>query len=164
MSVKGAIMKRTYTAIVLLACVLLAASCSRDRVSTSFGGVFEKLKRARSFSEARECYTGGTIDAIDRAVSDGVIGEKERLRILPLFNEKTAWDELSRRVDGSRGSIRIRYTGHPVENMIGSEMDFRLQKEGGSWKIDLEDEIRQALKGREQGSAAEYIQRIKRKY
>jgi len=157
-------MKRTPSIILPLVFILIAAGCSRDRVSTSFGGVFEKLKKARGFSEARECYTGGTIDAIDRAVSDGVIADTERLRILPLFNEKTAWDELSRKVDGSRGSIRIRYTGHPVENMIGSEIDFRLQKEGGSWKIDLEDEIRQALKGRAQGSAAEYIRRIKRKY
>ncbi len=157
-------MKRTSSAIILLACILLAAGCSRDRVSTSFGGVFEKLKKARDFSEAKQCYTGGTIDAIDEAVSDGVIGEKDRLRILPLFNEKTTWDELSRKNDGSRGSIRIRYTGHPIENMIGFEMDFKLQKDGGSWKIDLEDEISQALRGREKGNAADYIQKIKRKY
>ncbi|HOT45269.1 MAG TPA: hypothetical protein PLM53_09980 [Spirochaetota bacterium] len=157
-------MKRISSIILLLAFTLTAAGCSRGNVSTSFGGIFEKLKKARDFSEAKQCYTDGTIDAIESAVSGGVIGEKERLRILPLFNEKTTWDELSRKVDGSRGSIRIRYTGHPVENMIGSEMDFRLRKEGGSWKVDLEDEIRQALKGRERGSAAEYIQRIKRKY
>jgi hypothetical protein len=157
-------MNKLLSAIVLLACVLLAAACSREKVSTSFGGVFEKLKHARDFSEAKHYYTGGTIDAVDRAVGDGVIGEKERLRILPLFNEKTTWDELSRKNDGSHGSIRIRYTGHPVENMIGFEMDFKLRKEGGSWKIDLEDEIRQALRGREQGSATDYIQRIKKKY
>ncbi len=157
-------MKRATSVIVLLACILAAGACSRDKVSTSFGGVFEKLRKARDFREASQCYTGGTIDAVDQAVSDGVIGEKERIRILPLFNEKTTWDELSRKNEGSRGSIRIRYTGHPVENMIGCEMDFKLRKEGGSWKIDLEDEIRKALRGREQGSAAEYIQRIRRKY
>ncbi len=157
-------MKKVSSVILLLACIIAAAACSRGKVSTSFGGVFEKLKKAHGFSEAKQCYTGGTIDAIDGAVSDGVIGEKDRLRVLPLFNEKTTWDELSRKTDGSRGSIRIRYTGHPVENMIGSEMDFRLKKEDGSWKIDLEDEIHQALRGREQGSAADYIRRIKRKY
>ena len=98
-------------AIALLACVIAAAGCSRDRASASFGGVFEKLRKARDFSEAKHYYTGGTIDAIDRAVSDGVIAEKDRLRILPLFNEKTEWDELSRKIDGARGTIRIRYTG-----------------------------------------------------
>ncbi|MBP7738088.1 MAG: hypothetical protein KA369_19080 [Spirochaetes bacterium] len=157
-------MRRALFLIAMTALTLAGVSCSRGKVSTSFGGVFEKLKQARDFSEAKPYYTDGTVDAIDEAVKGGVISEKERLRILPLFNEKTAWDELSRKNDGSRGSIRIRYTGHPVENMIGFEMDFNLLKEGGSWKIDLEDEIRQALRGREKGSAAEYIQRIKRKY
>ncbi len=160
----GNTMKRALVLIALSALVLAANSCSRDKVSTSFGGVFDKLRNARDFSEAKPYYTEGTIDAIGEAVRDGVIAEKERLRILPLFNEKTAWDELSRTNDGSRGSIRIRYTGHPVENMIGFEMNFKLRKESGSWKIDLEDEIRQAMRGREKGSAAEYIQRIKRKY
>ncbi len=164
MRASGNTMKRALLFIALPALVLAGASCSRDKVSTSFGGVFEKLKKAHDFSEAKPYYTDGTIDAIEEAVRDGVIADKERLRILPLFNEKTAWDELSRTNDGSRGSIRIRYTGHPVENMIGFEMNFMLRKEGDSWKIDLEDEIRHALRGREKGSAVEYIQRIKRKY
>ena len=62
-------MKRTPSIILPLVFILIAAGCSRDRVSTSFGGVFEKLKKARGFSEARECYTGGTIDAVFRVAN-----------------------------------------------------------------------------------------------
>ncbi len=157
-------MKKLFLSLPLLALVITAAGCSRDRAPASFDGVFEKLIAARNFGEAKGFYTGGTIDAINDAVSDGVIAEKDRLRILPLFNEKTRWEEVSRKSDGSKGEIRLRYTEHPVENMTGQEMVFRMKKEGSSWKIDLEDDIRQALKGREKGSAVDYIKRITRKY
>lgn len=157
-------MKKHICTLALIAGLLAAGGCSRDRAPSSFDGVFEKLIGARNFSEAKRCYTDGTIDAIDDAVREGVIDDSGRLRILPLFNEKTRWEEVSRKADDSRGEIRLRYTEHPVENMIGQEFDFRLKREGGSWKIDLEDEIRQALRGREKGSAAEYIRRISRKY
>jgi hypothetical protein len=143
---------------------LPAAGCSRGRGSSSFDGIFEKLRKARTFDEARGLYTPGTIDALESAVREGVVTEKEKSRLLPLFNDKTAWEEVSKKSDGAAGTIRIRYTGHPVENMIGSEMEFRVRKEGGSWKIDLEDEIRQALRGRARGSTDEYIQRIKKGY
>lgn len=157
-------MRKIFFTMALIAGLVAAGGCSRDRAPASFDGVFEKLLSARNFGEAKRYYTRGTIGALDDAVSDGVIAEKDRLRILPLFNEKTRWEEVSRKSDGSRGEIRLRYSEHPVENMIGQEMGFRLIKEGGSWRIDLEDEIRQALRGREQGSAADYIRRIKKGY
>jgi hypothetical protein len=157
-------MKKKYCAMILLAGLLAAGGCSRDKGASSFDGIFDKLCHARNYSEAKRYYTGGTIDAIDSAVREGVITEKEKLRILPLFNEKTKWEEVFKKVEGSRGVVRLRYTEHPVENMIGFETDFRVLKEGGSWKIDLGDEIRQALRGRADGSTAKYIQRIKKGY
>jgi hypothetical protein len=157
-------MKKKFYAMVFLACFCAASGCSRDTGPASFDGVLNKLRHARNFSEAKQYYTGGTIDAIDASVREGVITEKERLRILPLFSGKTRWEEISKKVEGDRGVIRIRYREHPVENMVGFEMDLKVRKEGGAWKIDLEQEIRQALQGRSEGSAAKYIQRIKKKY
>lgn len=148
-----------------LALMLIAASagCSRGGGAASFDGVFEKLRKVKTFEDARPYYTGGTIDAIDRAVSEGAIAKEGRLGALPVFSAKTEWEELSRKVDGDRGTIRIRYTDHPVENMIGVEADFRMAKEKGSWKIDLEKEIRASL-GQRGGGTEEYIQRIKKGY
>jgi hypothetical protein len=141
----------------------LAAGCSRGGGAASFDGVFEKLRSASTFDEARPYYTSGTIDAIERAVSEGVVSKEGRLRVLPLFNAKTSWEELSRTVRGDRGTIRIRYTDHPVENMIGVQMDFRMVREKGAWKIDLEDGIRASLGGK-RGGAEEYLRRIRKGY
>ncbi len=148
-----------------IAMVLLGnAACSRQGGAASFDGIFDKLSGARDFNEAKRYYTDGTIAALNAAAGGRGMPGGETLRVLPVFNEKTKWEELSKSVDGSRGVIRIRYTAHPVENMIGYEMDFQVRKTGGTWKIDLEDEVRKALDGRKSGSAAEYIRRVTRGY
>lgn len=148
----------------LLCLILLSSGCTRKKGPDSFDGVLERLSRAHGFDRVRECYTAGTIDAVGDAVFDGVVPEKEKLRILPLFSEKTRWDALSKKSDGDRGVMKIRYTDHPVENMIGFELELRFRKEKGSWKIDLEEELRQALRDRRGGSTAEYINRVKKRY
>jgi len=153
---------RIIAAIAAAAC-LATAACSRGGGAASFDGVFEKLRRAKSFDEVRPYYTSGTIDAIERAVSEGAVSKGGRLRVLPLFNAKTSWEELSRKVEGDRGTVRIRYTDHPVENMIGVQMEFNMVREKGSWRIDLEDSIRASLGGG-RGGAEDYIRRIRKGY
>lgn len=153
-----------HAAIILCACLAAAVGCSRDRGPAGFDGIFGKLQRASGYTEAKRYYSDGTIEVLDRAVRDGVIADGDRLSVLPLFNEKTAWEEVSSNVEGTKGIVRLRYTGHPVENMIGFEMVFRLVKEGGSWKIDLEEELRDGMALRKKGGAADYIRRIKKGY
>jgi hypothetical protein len=151
---------------IIAACIaasLAAAGCSRGGGAASFDGVFDKLRTAKSFDDAKPFYTAGTIDAIENAVSEGAVTKGGRLRVLPVFNAKTSWEEVSRKVEGDRGTIRIRYTEHPVENMIGVQMDFRMVREKGSWKIDLEDGIRASLGGSRTG-AEDYIRRIMKGY
>ena len=149
----------------LLVClILMPAGCTRKKGPESFDGVLERLSRARGFDQAKEYYTAGTIDAVGDAVSDGAVPERDKLRVLPMFGGKTRWEALSKKTDGDRGVMRIKYTDHPVENMIGLVMELRFKKEKGSWKIDLENELRQALRERRGGGVAEYIKRVKRKY
>ena len=144
----------------VLAMALGLAACSRGGGAASFDGIFEKLSRARDFNEAMHCYTDGT----GRALKEAGGPEGATLRLLPLFDERTRWEEVSKRVEGPVGTVRIRYTAHPVENMVGFEMEFRVKKIGDSWKIDLEDEVRKAGEARRSGSAGEYIRRITRGY
>ena len=149
-------MKKKYYVIILLACFCAAGGCSRETGPTSFDGILDKLRHARNFSEAKRYYTGGTIDAIDASVSDGVIAEKERLRILPLFSDK---DQMGRGLEEGRGLPRD--GPDTIHRAPGGKHD-RLRdglsksgKKGGAWKIDLEQEIRQAAAGpREHGSPA----------
>jgi hypothetical protein len=136
-------------------------ACSGRKGASSFDGVFEKLSRARDYNEAKRYYTDGTVKALEEA--GGGTGNAA-MRLLPLFDERTQWEEVSKRVEGGRGIIRIRYTAHPVENMVGFEMEFQVMKIGDSWKVDLEDEVRGAMAARSKGSAAAYIRSLTRGY
>ncbi len=153
--------RRGGTAILAAALAFGLSACSGRDGAASFDGVFEKLARARDFNEAKRYYTDGTVKALEEA---GGGSGKAALRLLPLFDERTKWEEVSKRVEGPRGVIRIRYSAHPVENMVGFEMEFQVRKIGDSWKIDLENEVRGAIEARGKGSAAEYIRGVTRGY
>ena len=155
------IVMRIITCIVTCTVLLLSFSCKRRSGSGSFDGLFAKLSEAKSFSEIKRYYTSDTVDAIEDAERDGLMSDKEKRHILPLFDSRTEWEESGKKVRGDRGVIRVRYTEHPVENMIGFEMEFNLVREGGSWRIDLEDEVKHALKARRDGRAAQVMQRIR---
>ena len=150
---------------IMLACLMaVLPSCSNKQESAGFDRIFERLSRAKSYNEIRQCYTSGTIAAIEDAVSQGALSEKDKLSILPRFNNTTKWEEIQKKADGSRGMVRIRYSDHPSQNMIGFTMDFRMKREDGSWRIDLEDEMRAAVQGRRSGNPADYIRHVKNKY
>jgi hypothetical protein len=144
--------------------VAVVPSCSNKQESAGFDRIFERLSRAKSYKEIRQCYTSGTIAAVEDAVAQGVLSEKDKLSLLPRFNDKMKWEEIQKRVEGSRGMVRIRYSDHPSQNMIGFTMDFRMKRENDSWRIDLEDEMRAALQGRRSGNPADYIRHVKKKY
>jgi hypothetical protein len=149
----------------MVACLLAVQPfCSNKQDSAGFDRVFEKLSHAKGYNETKRYYTSGTIAAVEDAASRGAATGKEKLSLLPRFNEKTKWEELLTKVDGPRGMVRVRYIDHPSQNMIGFTMDFRMKIENGSWKIDLEDEIRTAAAGRKTGNTSDYIKKVKNKY
>lgn len=151
--------------VIIVACVLgVISGCSERHGLYSLEGTFEKLSRARGFSEKRDYFTKATVSAIEDAASQGAVSGRDRLSFLPRFDEKTKWEEVSEKVEGNRGLIRLRYTDHPVENMIGLVMEFRMKRENGAWKIDLADEIRSAMKVRRNSSAADYIRLVRKRY
>jgi hypothetical protein len=151
--------------VIMIACAMGAMwGCSGKHGSYSLEGVFEKLSHARGFSEKRVYFTKATVSAIEDAATQTGISVNDRLFFLPRFDEKTKWEEVSEKVEGDRGLIRLRYTDHPVENMIGLVMEFKMKRENGAWKIDLADEIRAAMKVRRNSTADDYIRLVRKRY
>ncbi len=157
----------THSRVLLAICVVFTmaafASCSKEQKPGSFDDVLGGMMRAQDFDGKKKFLTPGTVDQIDRAVDRGLVARESRARVLPLFDSRTRWEEISRSVRGDMGVLRIRYTAHPVENMIGAQMDLRMVKTGGGWKIDMEKELKDALAGKAT-DAGSYLEGIKRKY
>lgn len=147
----------------ILSLLIMVAGCSRAGDPQGFHDIFTGLATATSFEEIKRYYTGGTIDAVERAVRAGAVDNGGRLQVLPRFTG-ARWEEVRRAVTGERAVVRLRFNEHPVENMKGVEMDFRLVKDGNAWRIDMEQEITQALDARGGGGPAAYLERLRRRY
>ncbi len=56
------------------------------------------------------------------------------------------WEVVKEDIEGDTAQVTIRYTEHPVARLKGTEYTFRMKREGGDWKIDMEKELAMAVK------------------
>jgi hypothetical protein len=120
--------------------IIFFVSCSKDAED-----ILVQVKKCYNngdYDKVMECYTDGTIRAIDELEKITDHPELKRLNIGKKFMEGTSWEVVKDDVRGDTALLTIKYTEHPVENMRGLNITFRLKQEGRKWKIDEEKEVR----------------------
>ncbi|MFC1670321.1 hypothetical protein ACFL20_07995 [Spirochaetota bacterium] len=125
--------------------LLIIFSCTKKGPADDISRVFHGLSNSNSSGEILKHYSSGTVSAIGKAVNLRIITGNRKLSILPQFNNNTRWRILEKAIDGDRAELWLKYIEHPVENMIGFEMKFKMVREDGMWKIDMEDEIQRSI-------------------
>jgi len=146
--------------VIMTLSVLFLWSCKKDAAPGSIESLFQGLGEAKGFIETKRYYTDGTLGAIERAASQGGVTPDQMSRILPSFTAGARWEELSRDVRGNRADVTIRFVQHPVQNMVGFTVRFRLIREDGGWKIDLKEEVEQSLSTMKKEGAADYLRKL----
>lgn len=107
--------------------------------------VFDRLKNitGTSLEDAAVAYTRGTMDAI-----------RELHKLMPPDQQKRSldnkfadakWEVVEETIQGDDATVKIRFTQHRDQQLKGVEMPFRMKREDGKWKIDMEQELRQAI-------------------
>jgi hypothetical protein len=142
--------------LIIILLFLTQFSCGKKTAGTP-EEVFEKLANTENYNEAKIYFTNGTINLMDSAVSKGILDEKDRADYLPLFNKKTKWVITNTTNYGNAAGISLRFTNHPIENLKGTEITYNLVKEDGSWKIDLEKEMKDSLSAYVPDGAEKYL-------
>lgn len=130
----------------MLAVILGLAACAKppgEPLKT-----MEKIKSLygeQKFEEAAGLFTGSTRRALNdlERVSPGT--RQAGFGFAVLFPGESEWEVLESKTDGATASVRVRYARHPVENIRGNEIEFRLRKEDGGWKWDMEREITESI-------------------
>jgi len=107
----------------------------------TISGVQEKAQSGK-LGEIGEHLTGDTVAAINRLKDYPVVNWQNDFA--SRFPEGAEWEILSREVKGDTARITLKCVDHPVENVIGFQMDYRLRREGGVWKIDMHEELERA--------------------
>jgi hypothetical protein len=136
-------------------------SCGKKTAGTP-EEVFDKLAKAENFKEAEIYFTNGTIKLIDSASSNGILDAKDKYNCLPVFNKKTKWSITNTSNYGNAAGITLRFTDHPIENLKGTDITYNLVLENGSWKIDLEKEIKDSISSYSPEGAEKYLKDILR--
>lgn len=146
--------------VVAMACAIGIAfvACSKGGAPSD---VFNRMKgfTGNNIEDASAFYTKGTMEAI-----------REMQKLMPAAqqnksNNKFAdarWDVVEEKITGDTATVKLRFTEHAMANMKGTEAVFKLKKEDGTWKVDMEQEMRmalQAMKG--MGNMAEMLKQMK---
>jgi hypothetical protein len=96
--------------------------------------------------EARSFFTKGTLNAIGELNKLAPQSRGSEYGVDKIFSKGAKWAVVSEKINGDTSELRIKYTDHPVENMKGSEMAFRMRKEDGMWKCDMENDLLESMK------------------
>jgi hypothetical protein len=129
-------------AFTLLAAIFLSA-CSQK--PTDVLKEIQKHQAEGNYNNLNVYYTKGTVKAmvdlnkLYQKNNTGKTGEDKR------FVEGARWDVVAEKVNGNDADLVIKYTEHPVQNMIGLELSFKLKKEDDKWKLDLEKDVLKSL-------------------
>lgn len=116
------------------------ASCTN-----SPGDVLEKVKSLHNkgdYESVKKYYTKGTVEAMEELKKLAPDTEEEGGKIEKKFAKGTKWKIVSEKIDENTANVKIQYIDHPIENMKGSEITFKMRKEDGEWKVDMEKEMR----------------------
>lgn len=126
-----------------LSVIATILSCSQTP-----GDVLLNIKKQHSlgnYNNLDDYYTRGTVKAMKELDKLSLKNKTGKPKQDKKFAEGTDWDVVSEKMEGDKAEVKIKYTKHPVENMIGLELIFNLLKEDGKWKVDMEKDLGRSL-------------------
>lgn len=137
-------MKRCFVVIAAFVVAAGLTACGGSRPSD----VLEKMQSVYSsdrFEDAAQYYTKGTVEAMNELNKIAPKSGKEEGLADRKFMKDAKWTVVDEKIIGDTAEVKVKYTEHPVENMKGFEYAFRMKKEDGRWKIDMEQEMKSAI-------------------
>ncbi len=139
--------------------ILIAASCSgcqKESGSSDFNGILKELCSQKSGESFEDLFSPGTLESLKKAVKAGIAGKPGTL-IRNYFSPGIKLKIVKSSIEGSEAVVGVRYLDHPVENVIGSEIDYRFIYQEGRWKLDFKKEIDEIIRSSRSGGSRNYI-------
>jgi len=133
-------LKKIVFAVAILSAAILVVSCSKGGGRPS--DVFNRVQNIKGDNiEAMEpFYTRGTMEVLREFMK--IMPEDMKKKGDNKFAQGAKWDVIDEKVEGDKATVRVRFTDHPVEQVKRTEVAFRMKREDGAWKIDMEQEMR----------------------
>lgn len=149
--------------ILLFLIILTGVLCNKNRGNADFEAVFRQLCSSAAGKQAAVLYSSGTLNSLRKAGKAG-INSGTAPSLFQYFTPSTKLKILNRKISGDRAIIRVRYMEHPVENVIGSEIDYTFVNENGKWKIDFKSDIDKIIDRQGSEAGQEYLRNKASRY
>lgn len=136
-------MKKQFAVVAVVALLLGLAACG-GRPSDVLMDL-QNAYQSGSLEDPTKYYTKGTMEAMKELGALAPKSEQDKKAQEKEFARGAKWEVVQEKVEGDTAEVKIKYVEHPVENLKGEEMTFKLRKEEGRWKIDMEKEMRASI-------------------
>ena len=157
-----------FTSLLFLAVLLISQilSCGKDKSHTDPEALLRELSEVKEINDAKKYYTSGTVEMIEKARDENLLSPGNMHLIIPAGGNDIEWEvvESMKNNEGNEKIIlKIKYTKHNVENMIGYEKEYDFIKENGMLKIDMEKELKVLIGSTRKKAIDDYIDSITEK-
>jgi hypothetical protein len=129
--------------IIIFICGAFFAACSQYPRDVLLE--IKKQQANGNYDDFYKYYTNDTVKTmaeLDRLIEKNqTVKGKEDKR----FMDGADWDVIAEKINGNDADVIIKYTDHSIENMRGLELGFKLKKEDGKWKLDMEKDLRKSM-------------------
>jgi len=151
---------------VIMLCSLFFHSCSgREKSgSTDLSKVLSGISSAKNFDEIKKYYTKKTLNSLSSSGRGLSLSETDRFKLLAILNNDMKWRVEHEKVECNKASMGMIFLEHPVENMRGNKLHLKFEKEGGAWKIDMENDIRKMFSRYNKKNGSDYLEKKFKSY
>jgi hypothetical protein len=155
-------MRRTFI-LLTIAALAVALACGGGGKPSDVLKAMQKVYSSDKFDDANKYYTKGTVELLNELNKLNPKSTREESLADKKFVSGAKWDVIEEKIDGESAQVKVRYVEHPVENMKGFEYTYKMKKEDGAWKIDMEGELKVALSMmKNMGALAGFAERLKK--
>lgn len=137
--------------------------CKNNTGHSDFKSILRELCSENKDIKSGELYTSGTLGAMNRAVKAGIV-KKPGVFLQNYFSPEIKLKVIKSSINGSDALVKVKYIRHPVENVIGSEVNYRFHFQEGRWKLDFQKELDEVIVSSRSGVGKAYLKNKSSKY
>ncbi|RPI91543.1 MAG: DUF4878 domain-containing protein [Spirochaetales bacterium] len=146
-----------------MAALAVALACGGGGKPSDVLKAMQKVYSSDTFEDANKYYTKGTVELLNELNKLNPKSTGEQSLADKKFVSGAKWDVIEEKIEGESAQVKVRYVEHPVENMKGFEHTYKMKREDGAWKIDMEGELKGSISMmKNMGALAGFAERLKK--
>lgn len=135
-------MKFKITSIMIVITLLLTSCGMNNKPSDT---ITKLMKVNGNTKKTKKYYTNKTVALMDELTKLSPNQDNAQIQHYNSFNKDVKWKVIEEKIEDDTATVTIEITKHANAHMKGTKSQFKMKKEKGTWKIDMEEELEPAV-------------------